>query len=134
MHEAFARSRARTLTRQSDAHRYRMVSRSERITVAVMSVNIDIRFGLYSLAAEDAALAYTLFERAIKENQLERDVTIFKQENADGTRDVYVVSQHPVIFSGFYKWRSTFEESLQSRVAEAIPPARVAFDWQYPDE
>ncbi|MDN3460961.1 hypothetical protein [Rhodococcus sp. APC 3903] len=99
-----------------------------------MSVNIDVSFGVYSLATEDAAVAYTLFERVIEENQLERYVTISERENADGTRDVYVVSQHPVVFNGFYKWRPTFEGSLQSRIAEAIPLAKVEFDWHYPDD
>lgn len=99
-----------------------------------MSVNIDIHFGVYSLTAEDATEVYTLFERVIEENQLEREVVISQRENADGTHDVDAVSAHPVIFSGFYKWRPTFEETLQRRVAEAIPPAKVVYNWHYPDE
>ncbi|WP_139053237.1 hypothetical protein [Rhodococcus globerulus] len=99
-----------------------------------MSVNIDVRFGVYGLAPADADAIYTLFEQVVEENRLEREVVISRRENPEGTRDVHVVSQHPVIFSGFYKWRPTFEKSLQLRVAEAVPLAKVVFDWNYPDE
>lgn len=110
------------------------LSGEPELTVVAMSVNIDVRFGVYGLSAGDADVICTLFEQVVEENRLEREVGISRRENPEGSSDVHVVSEHPVIFSGFYKWRPTFENALQLRVTEAVPSAKVVFDWRYPDE
>ncbi|MFF2554971.1 hypothetical protein ACFVUS_28480 [Nocardia sp. NPDC058058] len=99
-----------------------------------MSVNIGVCFSVYDLKVEDAEVIYKLFEKVVKETQLEPEVIIALRDNDDGTRDVRVVSEQLVVFSRFYEWRPTFEESLQRQVTEAVQSAKVSFEWHYAEE
>ncbi|MFJ9371055.1 hypothetical protein ACIRRA_42525 [Nocardia sp. NPDC101769] len=79
-------------------------------------------------------MLYKLFEKVVNETRLGPEVIIALRDNDDGTRDVRVVSEQLVVFSRFYEWRPRLEESLQRQVTEAVPSAKVSFEWHYADE
>ncbi|MET4609460.1 hypothetical protein ABIC28_000430 [Rhodococcus sp. PvR044] len=106
-----------------------------KLIVFGVTTSIAICFTVYDLPTSDAEVIAQLFEEVLKETQLDSDTIIALRDSEDGTRrDVRVFSEDWVGFSGFYRWRPPFEESLQRRVTEAVPHAKVSFEWDYRDE
>ncbi|MFD1047087.1 hypothetical protein ACFQ1S_16795 [Kibdelosporangium lantanae] len=99
-----------------------------------MSVNIDVSFTVRELKDEsERAGVAALLTEVLKTEGLDEEVSLTLGDDG-GTLFVQANSDHPIIFSGFYRWSEEFEESLTSQVAALVPHAEVDFDWGYPDE
>ncbi|MGS2810893.1 hypothetical protein [Nocardia sp. MW-W600-9] len=99
-----------------------------------MSVNIDVSLTVRGLADEREWVGATdLLIDVFAGEGLQHEVFVWMGETSDGLF-VRAESDYPVIFSGFFRWRESFEARLVRRVTALVPGADVVFDWGYPDE
>ncbi|MEV0297596.1 hypothetical protein [Nocardia sp. NPDC050710] len=78
-----------------------------------MSTSIALCFTVYGLVPAQADVVSALFEQVVRDERLQHEVLLARNDNNDGTVDVRVSSPAPVGFSRFYSWCESFEERLQ---------------------
>jgi hypothetical protein len=99
-----------------------------------VSVNIDVFFTIQGLKTEGERAAVTaLLAEVLETEGLSDEVSVTSGEE-DGSQFVRVNSHYPVVFSRFYLWRESFEQTFTHSVNDLVPHAKVVFDWGYPDE